>query len=899
MIAKMAWRFFFFAAMLSTVISVLMCSNPVEKADRKPKLTIVSDTTVSVKDPVVLSVSTEVSSAAAVFYQWRIDNRAVLADSDGICILYFGIADTGAHTVIVAGTGKSGLVSDPETTFVSVLLNPPRLRMLTRDTVVFANESVFVRAMGTDTNGWIIRYLWSMDSAGYSRATDSAWCAAGWGAVAGTHRVRVRAMDDDSILSAPESVLVTVRLDIPELSAMADTGVAINDTLVLYAARIDTFAAAVRYAWAEKGGLFFDTTSVNTLAVVFGRHQAGLRTIMVKAINVHGLESVAESLTISVRLDPPVVTIVSDTSVAINDTIVLSATAKDQNGGIMAYVWARKANAFLDTTKTGDLPLRFTRKDTGDHIIKVMAIDDDSLLSNVDSVNLTVRMKPPPEVRCMDDTSVFINDSVLAHAVGTMNNSNSPITAYVWTRDRPEYTDTTAEGVLGLRFSRADIGRHTIKVKALDRDTMESLPDSMVFTVLLGAPQIRPLRDTIIPPADTVTAVIVASDANGAIKKYYWALGQSGWTDSADIPSRSFTLGLNTALPVIAGARDDDGNMALDTFVIYSATSCSITVKQPLPHDTVCLHASDQPPGKVVFAFSAHRRNGVSESFTYTVLCGKNPTDLISRYSGKDTVCTLSAIDTGRNYWKVVAVDSHNDSSAVTDSVWTILQRQVCFVGHSIVTGLGGAPDSGGFRRIVIDTLRSIFPEKKKLKFVGPLSTNTPALAGDDSCLAVIGRRCPDIFDSLLNHPNLTADAWVYMMGVNDGYSYAGWYYALSTIDAMHDRNPKSEIYVLSVLPLPHDTSDAGYNIDAYFRTNLAWFNRKLDSTVTIRRQQWRNRKEGGIWMVDVFNPMAILPDSVYNPVYFDDFIHPNQKGYTLMGNRIIGTIKANTEIFK
>jgi lysophospholipase L1-like esterase len=72
-----------------------------------------------------------------------------------------------------------------------------------------------------------------------------------------------------------------------------------------------------------------------------------------------------------------------------------------------------------------------------------------------------------------------------------------------------------------------------------------------------------------------------------------------------------------------------------------------------------------------------------------------------------------------------------------------------------------------------------------------------------------------------------------------------------------------------------------------------------LDSAVTAKRQSWQARQEGGVWMVDVYSPMALLPDSAYNPVFFYDFIHPDQKGYTLMGNKIVQAIKANTKIFK
>jgi hypothetical protein len=1160
--------FVFSCALIAGIAAVFTCSNPVEKPEGKPRLSPVSDTTVSVKDSLFLAVASLAGSERASTYKWRLDNQTVTLDSDSVCVFFFGIADTGSHAILITGIGKSGLESEAETVTVNVLLNPPSFHMLTSDTAIFANDSCIIRARGTDANGAVIRYLWSVDSAGYTASTESATFTTFWGKNGGRHVVRGRAMDNDSLLSAPDSVIVTTKLDNPALMTMADTSIAINDTLVLRAARTDTFAAPVRYVWAKNGADFSDTTAADSLPAVFGRLQAGTRVVAVKAVNSHGLESDVDTVKVTVLLHAPALSIIHDTAVAINDTIVLHATATDTNGRIVSYVWALAGNAFLDTTKTGSILLRFTRADTGNHVIKVKAFDDDTLPSNTDSINLVVRMKPPPSVRCMEDTGVFINDSVIVHAAGTMSGSKSPIVAYVWAKDGGAFIDTTETESLALRFARSGTGRHTIKVKAVDRDTMESLPDSMIVTVLLGAPGVRAMKDTavfindtvllhaagadtngrviayvwsidggafrdtstgayamvwgragvgthrlkvkaidddtveslpdstivtvtsgaprvaamndtvvfindtaalhasgtdtngtivayawsidggarrdttasgalktawgrnkagthlvtvtaidndslssapdsvtvtVLPGAprvkamkdtavfindtvplraagtdtngrvtayvwsidggayrdtsagafstvwgragagthrvkvkaidddtvesapdsmivtvrigmpvvahlrdtsivrgDTVMETIAASDTNGTIKKYYWDIGGKGWSDSSDSPSRPISTNIHTVLMVVAGARDDDGNIATDTFTVsFSAVPCSLTISRPRWRDTVYVHAVDLPLGRAAFSYSARRKDAVADSFTYFISCGKSAAELVPRYSGTDTAPPVLAFDTGKGYFRLIAVSSHNDSVQVMDSVFAVWQRQVCFIGHSIITGAGGTTDSGGFRRMVIDTLRSLCPSKKLLRVAGPFTSNMLQPPQDDSCLAKVGKTAVEIFDSLFYYPSLAADAWVYMMGANDRYSYYGWYYTVATIDFMHSRNPKSEIYVLSPLPLPHDTTNASYTIDSLFRADLVTFNHRLDSAVTVRRQAWLGRQDGGVWMVDVYSPMALLPDSVYNPVYFDDLIHPNQKGYTLMGKRVIQTIKANTKIFK
>jgi hypothetical protein len=234
-----------------------------------------------------------------------------------------------------------------------------------------------------------------------------------------------------------------------------------------------------------------------------------------------------------------------------------------------------------------------------------------------------------------------------------------------------------------------------------------------------------------------------------------------------------------------------------------------------------------------------------------------------------------------------------------------MVQRRICFVGHSIMTGLCGTNGLGGIRRMVIDTLRANAGDDKKIWCEGPIKTQLLLPQKDDSCLAAGGRTCANIYDSMQAYPSTNADIWVYMNGANEGYEFPTfnryWMqanYAALTIDSMHGRNPQSEIYVFNGLPFPRDTiADFNHRVDSVFKKNLPVFNRMLDSVVTLRRQTWQARGEAGAWLVNVFAAMA-MPDSFYNKIYFYDFLHPNQAGYDLMAGELFKAMRAASSSF-
>ncbi len=608
------------------------------------------------------------------------------------------------------------------------------------------------------------------------------------------------------------------------------------------------------------------------------------------------------------RLKPsPLLSITPDTSVFVKDSFSLIATATPVSSSpIRVFLWSVDNGPFSDTASVGRLGLRFTKAQAGKHVVRCRAVDADTMVSLAESTVVIVRLGVPV-VKAMSDTAVFINDSSTLHASGA--DTNGTVTRYLWSIDKAGFTDTTPTGALRVAWSKQDTGRHEVRVAAVDNDSIMSRTDSFSVQVRLGMPVIKPLRDTALYWGDTVTVAINANDTNGTIVKYLLNSSGSGvWTDSSAAGSFKITSGIHTVKKVIAGVRDDDGLVAADTFAVtFKARPCSLTAGGLPLSDTILVRSADSARFTFPLTLAAKRADGAADTFTYSLWTGTNPAALALGYHGAMAACTLSISDTGTHYWKITAVDGKADTAAgQVASVSVLLERTVCFTGHSVVWGLNGTPGLGGFRKMVIDTLRAATRGARYVKCVGPVATGNLVPARDDSCEAVNGKTCADIFDSLYLYPSIKADLWIYLCGVNEGYQFPTWTwslgwanYAVETLDTMHARSPNSEIYVLNSLPFPADTAGQfTRRVDSIFKTNQPVFNRMLDSVVTDRNTTWAGAKQGGIRLVDVYAPMAELPDSVCNPDYFSDFLHPNQAGYERVSAQIFKTMRAAASSF-
>jgi hypothetical protein len=392
-------------------------------------------------------------------------------------------------------------------------------------------------------------------------------------------------------------------------------------------------------------------------------HDTGLHQVYVRVFDSAGVMSAAASFSVTVKLYAPVIAALRDTFVAINDTICFHTQAHDTNGTIIRYQWSFDFGAtWIDGRQT--LCRKAISFDTVAWKVLVRAVDDDSIVSVPTYFTVKIRLYAP-RVSAMKGTSVNINDSVTITAAGY--DSNGVVVKYLWSRNTSTYSDTTITGNFTIAW--VDSGIKTILVRAIDNDGVLSEPDSCQVKVSYDPPMLLTrMSDTTVHQYDTIKFTPSARDANssGSIVSYLLDRGADGWDDSIS-GSSLFTIvhPAGGTIKVIWGARDDDGIVTADTFLVRfnrPPTNASVVV---LSSTTAWKNYSYVAgTGDLSLTLLGNDPDGPSDTLTYHVVLARvgEPT-FTNLYTGQGTVITAAGLDTNTMYaWRVTTKDLFGDN---------------------------------------------------------------------------------------------------------------------------------------------------------------------------------------------------------------------------------------------
>ena len=659
------------------------------------------------------------------------------------------------------------------------------------------------------------------------------------------------------------------------ISVAADSTVWLNDTLRIRVSLQGANAGPIRYIWFVDDRPVPDTSADSILCEVFTVTDTGKRCIVVKAIGRGGTTSAPDSLHVRVLWQRPRVTLHDSPSIAVNDTELFIAVAVDSCGTIETFQWMIDSFPFM--TQTDSVRWLFNDKADAHHTVRLAVMDNNGFVSDTDTVTIHVLLRRPVVSLAPHDTAIYSYTNLKLQATGY--DSNGTIVRYCWTLDG--HPAAVLSDSLTVNWDAGSSGTHYLTVTAVNNDSLASLPDTALITVKRGGPILTPLHDTTISSTDTLIITCQASDSNGTIVKYLWNFSSgTAWTDSTAMGSHPLTYAGNTQEQCVVGARDNHGLMGADTFIVrFIRPPDSLVVTIPQPCDTIFI-PQETPACSLSFSFSAVDSD--FNSLTYSLSWGIIPSSLAVVYQGPNQSARISEVGPGSYYWKVLAWDNFGHVISKNGSVTVLRQYLIGFVGHSIVAGMMGDGINGGFRGGILDSLRSHLGPYERVKPVGPV---TPPFMSrsivDDSCLALVGATGFEVWQSLSSiATQLTADIWVLMTGVNDGYDPEGLQYAIAIMDLMHQRNPNSRIYVLDGIPRPASDPVAPYW--------LAWFNQELADTIQVRQAAGTH-----VSMVEVDS--ALCPHGIFTDTFLPDSLHPDQVGYDTLVRYIYTRMQKST----
>jgi len=174
----------------------------------------------------------------------------------------------------------------------------------------------------------------------------------------------------------------------------------------------------------------------------------------------------------------------------------------------------------------------------------------------------------PPTVTAMDDTSVHSEDEITITATGE---DNGRIVRYIWAQDGKTYDDTTSDGRITYTWEKQ--GTKTVRVKVVDDDGIESVPDEVVITVTFDVADSEVVAELLAPPliftpakdGFEVNAVVADGDPR-SLRLFIQRATDTGWTEietvrfpAVDIAQWSINgLSPGTVYPYAIVTNEDD-----------------------------------------------------------------------------------------------------------------------------------------------------------------------------------------------------------------------------------------------------------------------------------------------------------------------------------------------------
>ncbi len=709
------------------------------------------------------------------------------------------------------------------------------------------------------------RYYLRIDSTGY-KITEGNICDLTFPVSdTGDHIVVLGVLDSDKFL--PDTVVISVRANKPKVEIGGPSQVVVNDTAVFYAKGSDVDGSVIRFLWSiDKKGEFWYSDTVDSFKVTWGISEPGSHIVRVKGIDDDGLVSSTDSLTVNVISLHPTVLLPADTSVFANETLIVVSSGADSNGEVTHYRWTVDGGAVSSSSDT--LILNWGVKGAGEHKVVVASVDDDSLESQPDTMIIHVKAGYPV-INPIQDAAIYVNDTLNLKAVAY--DSNGTISGYRWTIDGVASANNS--DTLSLCWNVNSYGKHIVTVSAFDNDSLNSGQDTIIIEVLPGFPVIIPVADTVISANDSLTVNCFAYDTNGIIAAYLWDIDGNGWEDTSTVPRKVISFTGKKMMRVMVGALDDDGFLCTDTFNVTFNLPPEITFIKPEMTDTLFLGEQQFPS---LFKYEAAVSDPENDSVVVSLYLKESGDTFQSVYSGNGDSMAILINSPGEYQWKILMEDGFGNKKNAEGILVVIREHTICFTGHSIVTGVGGNDNDGGFRAGVLKGLRDSLGQYERLKAVGPLCTyNMNSFPTDDSCLAISGTVARDMSFVFKSFPGLKADIWVFMMGANAEYKSPELNNTISLIDVMLSRNQQSRVYVLNSPPFPETARWESAN------QILPSFNLGLANAVADRKMNGYK-----VELVDAFTHLT--NEGVLDSALYTDHVHPNQDGYGILSQAIL-----------
>jgi len=428
------------------------------------------------------------------------------------------------------------------------------------DQTVNGGEMVTLAGSGTDSDGSITRYLWSVASTtiSFDDVTDpSTSFVAPTSGVTETYVLTLTVTDDSGATSSDEVVITVNSLNVaPVADAGADVSIETGASINLVGSGIDSDGTVVSYLWSQvsgSGGILSDTSS-STLSFTAPSTIVGSSEILTLRLTVTddgGKTSSDEVLvTVNIPNTAPVADAGLDITTETNLTVSLVGTGADIDGTIIGYQWSQVVGSLGTLANDNTNTLTFTAPSTitgsSEVLTLRLTVTDDDGATHSDDVLVTVNLpNVAPVADAGADTST--NTGTTISLVGTGVDSDGTVVNYQWSQISGTNGVLSNETTSTLTFrapSTIPVSSEILTLRlTITDDDGATHSDDVLVTVI--KPNIAPVANAgadqnPVFEGETKTLVGTGSDSDGTVVSYLWT--QPSGTLASLISPNSSTL---------------------------------------------------------------------------------------------------------------------------------------------------------------------------------------------------------------------------------------------------------------------------------------------------------------------------------------------------------------------
>ena len=532
---------------------------------------------------------------------------------------------------------------------------PPVANAGTDQTITLPTNTVTLSGSGSDADGTVASYSWTMISgpSSYTIINASAAVTGVIGLVQGVYQFQLQVTDNNGAIATDiMQVTVNAAVNIPPVAnAGADQIIALPVNRILLAGSgTDADGTIASYAWTKiSGPSSYTITSATSAATSVTGLVQGVYKFRLKVTDNSGSSSTdIMQVTVNAAANiPPVADAGTDQNITLPvNTVSLSGSGTDADGTVEGYLWTKVSGPSSYTiTSATSASTSVTGLNQGVYQFQ-LKVTDNSGATSTDMMQVTVNAAAnvPPVANAGTDQTITSPVSSIS-LTGSGTDADGTIAGYTWTKvsGPSSYTITSATSA-ATSVTGLTQGVYQFQLKVTDNRGGIST-DMMQVTVNATA-NVPPVANagvnqSITLPVNSVSLSGSGTDADGTIVGYSWTKisGSGSYTITSATSAATSVTGLTQGVYQFQLKVTDDSG-ATSTDVVQVTVNAAVNIPP------VANAGTDQtitlPVSSISLTGSGTDADGTIASYAWTKISGPASSVIASASSASTNVTGLT-----------------------------------------------------------------------------------------------------------------------------------------------------------------------------------------------------------------------------------------------------------------